>query len=403
MSPSNMNVKNQQPALFSIDYLRFTVWEKMSEAMVCMEFLGLDTEPVYTGHGANGFKMLYQGVNGEVVYAIPTDSEQVYTHFNLPGQAIQRVTPQQLVDLVNYLKSSGWRWKITRLDLAFDTQYFDNDKIWKLIEKDKFKSYVNRENIERRKNVVESADTINIGARSSTQFARIYLKRISEHPIFGDEDFTRFELELHDERSQGAILYLAASPLDEWWSIGISHLRGFIDFQVQWWDRWCKGVRPFRLKLERKEPSIERAQQWLETQVYPTLAAVALARSPHVVDDDGVIGATPEQVAARMVMDGKARLKPDHIKMIKQYNPKIVQSIAVFDKVERFKNEAQQTPARKPSARTQKELDRWAARRRVSAASVPADVAKHHAEIKNACNEVWQQMVKVEYYRLRML
>lgn len=319
------------PALFQIDYLRFTLWAGFSEALIVLELLGLDHDPEYSGHGGNGFKMLYNGKNGERVGAVPVGSDSDYTHFDLSGEVCEKITPDAFMSFVDFLKQTEWKKKITRLDFAFDTQNFGNEQIWRTIKQRNFTSYVKEDNIDRRENLTGSEDTIYIGSRDSLQYMRIYVKTIEEHPAFGNEPFTRMELELHDERAQAALLWIGTEPIERWAEVGIAHIRGFIEFKAKWWTRFVGQVAAFWLKIEREKPTIERARAWIEEQVCPSLALVAYALCPTVVDDDGVITDDMVTFVRRFIEDGRARWTDKHVDMLERFHPDIRQSVAVFN------------------------------------------------------------------------
>jgi len=137
--------------------------------------------------------------------------------------------------------------------------------------------------------------------------------RTSIDATFGDEPFTRVELQLRKERATKAWAMLIVLPLDDWPQRAAGFLRAFIDIEADWWMNWLDGVSRFKLSTRRPPSSVEHIEQWLFHQVTPSLAVWLEARNI-----GGEVDKFKED-ALKLFRDGRSRHSGKHRQMIRSY------------------------------------------------------------------------------------
>lgn len=299
-----MPAKNSSPTLFSLHWLAFTVYCDERKARDILSMWNLEDTLENKNHGGRGFRRIHEGLNGLKLYTQPIqqrkaddlskdydyskvenwhDLEKVdrevqrdmdrekrrqditYCSIEMPGECVSSLLPEQIRVVMNYIILEKIKLKITRLDLAFDTQKFRVSTVWNTIMADKITTRASRDSMVRHLNATQTNDGISIGARTSLQFLRIYTKFDQQNHFTGK--YTRFELELHDERATHCLLNLLVLPLDQWVTFSMSIARGYIEFHAQWWERFVGDVDKVWLRLEQKTPTVQRLETWLYDQV----------------------------------------------------------------------------------------------------------------------------------------
>lgn len=324
-----------------------------------------------TKHGGRGFRKIHQGLNAVKLYTQPIQQRKAddktkeydtsspeswddmdrlnselerknrdelkekmrqaitYCNIELPGDAVQQISPNEIRKVFTYIIEKKIKINITRLDVAFDTRKFKVNDVWVALKKDKFKTRASRDSITRHENLTGTNDGISIGSRESLQFLRIYTKLDSES-VFGDKPFVRFELELHDERATHCLLNLLVQPLENWAGFCMSLSRGFIEFDAKWWRDLTGDLQKVWLRLEKKIPTIQSAQDWIYEQVAPSLAMILLAKQKKKISPDGEITYDLLSELLKIVKTGQRRLKEKHRNMIDKYTPQAEPSYAIF-------------------------------------------------------------------------
>jgi phage replication initiation protein len=152
--------------------------------------------------------------------------------------------------------------------------------------------------------------TINFGKRVSGMCVRAYNKS-AQQGLPGH--WIRVELEAKDERAQGLVKVVIGSGAN-----GVAGvLRGFLDFKdvganqqktrwatAPWWLEFVASAAKVRIALEPKERSVQRVICWLQDQIAPSLAVIALAQGAGV----GVL--------ADIIDQGLSRLRPRHLSLL---------------------------------------------------------------------------------------
>lgn len=125
------------------------------------------------------------------------------------------------------------KYHYSRLDFAFDDLPFTPQDIETAIREGNVKSLAKRKTMSVKQSPFENKDngeigtyTVYLGSRQSERMIRVYDRR----------GFTRLELEMKGKRSDLVAKQLfKASDGVEWFSIGLSHLRDYVNFDAEWW------------------------------------------------------------------------------------------------------------------------------------------------------------------------
>jgi DNA relaxase NicK len=279
----------------------FMVWKEFFQ-----EYLG---ELQDKGHGGRGFKGLWVAELGSKIYVRPTNGE-MYFNIELPGQACACIPPERFRLFLDFLLSSesssegAYKFKVTRIDFAFDNVPFTPQMFLQAIEENKIRSLTQREstriNASPFKLKEDSSSlgttTIYFGSSQSTRKVRVYDKRGP----------TRLELELRDLRSDHVARAVLTQDEAEWMTLAVSHVRDFMDIYeteeretlAAWWQEFIDDVkRAYMTIYKAKEISKERIETWFETQIASWLF---------------VLNQLEPQFLEEVSLDGSKRLKPHH-------------------------------------------------------------------------------------------
>lgn len=265
--------------IFSVDWLSVTVFGDFEQIKPIIATIGLDQGLEDAGHGTKGFGRVLYGLGGFRVGAEPGNG-RVYCSLFLPGETLRYIGMEKLEMLARAIVKSGLRWQVARLDLAFDTQDFSVQDIAEARMNDTLE--VRATTFKEIKSCGIAVDapltghTLYFGSRWSEVMLRVYYK--TDGSSFGDEPFTRLELELKNERAHNVFLSLLASPLDGWASRSASLLTGYIQVNTQWWLNFIGSVEAWWFSIKRKLATVDRKAAWLQKQIARSLTVVTLAQ-----------------------------------------------------------------------------------------------------------------------------
>ncbi len=312
-----------QNTVMSIDWLSLTVWLPFGRLDKYLAVLGVLEGLEHSGHGSRGFHELYVGDAGFSVSADPVFGEG-YCSLVFPGKACDHVGVERLRSLVALLSGDGVKFRATRLDVALDTQEFDVQAVADaeaagLVE-------CNATVFDERKNIDRGSGelvghTIYVGSRESTAMLRMYLKK--DGKSFGEQPFTRLEMEYKKLRAEMEFLQLMAFDVADWSRIAGASLRGFFDISADWWRTWLEGVPRWWIKLRRPVQTLERVQRWLRHQVGPTFAATMIALT------GGDVDLMYEQMRL-FLSDGAERMRSRHKRLFERPSEPPKTTFAVF-------------------------------------------------------------------------
>jgi DNA relaxase NicK len=269
---------------FCVDYLRITVHASSADCIRLyqenFEFILGKLNPL--GHGAKGFKGVLGSLLGFQLRHSP-GAGRVYCSFEFPGQVCKAIPPEFFKLFYFDLGRYKYKFKVTRLDLAFDNVPFSPEKFEQAILDDAnrteeelpiVRSLTQRNSLRwtseslrlREDNSGLGRDTCYFGSRKSDRFMRVYNMRGP----------TRLELELKGDRASLVASKIFPEDVENWDEIAIAHLRDFIDIDRAWWHEFVRDVDRAYAKLhDPKEVSLEKTINWLLHQASPALAAVS--------------------------------------------------------------------------------------------------------------------------------
>ncbi|MEO1286505.1 MAG: replication initiation factor domain-containing protein [Chloroflexota bacterium] len=263
--------------VFSFDYFSVTVWDVVGESAspiehVC-QLLG------FTGwsplkNGSRGYMFRQSGIEGANLYTKVRDtSHGSHNHLELKGSACAMVSPERFKKLFRWFIENNIKYRITRLDLAIDHQAWKVSTLWCACQDGDIKTRVRRSSIRRVHDLELTGDTVYIGSRQSDKMIRAYKKQVPQHPVFGDNHFTRVEMVLKGDIASAMWVSILESPVASWLRYAVSAINEYFTVHKNWWVNWCGDVLDGVLFRKQSEPmSIKKTANWLYTQVSASLA-----------------------------------------------------------------------------------------------------------------------------------
>lgn len=262
---------------FCQHWMTLTLWaEPQWVARWVCELLGLVGAGVEVfeqlPHGARLFRSMWIGPGGCKLYSEPVSGEG-FCSVEFPGELVKSIPSERLQSKLIDLRC---RWQPTRLDLAWDHDYYAPADVYAAVVAGQVRSLAKRETLDERRQPFTGGHTVYLGSRQSERMLRVYLKN----------GRTRTELELKGDRARAVLLDLLSVPVDQWARRALAHLRDYCDFQTAWWDQFCDGVERAHMVLTNwAEASFEKTKVWLERQVAPALAMLQRVLGPQAVFD----------------------------------------------------------------------------------------------------------------------
>jgi len=260
--------KSLAPSVFSLDWLRVTIWASYAGIKPFLQIMGADVGMESTGHGGIGFRALYQGLHGFQVYAEPVNEGAVYVSVSIPGEALHNIGLQKVIQALVWLYEEDFRYKVSRADLAFDTQLFNvqqfEDAYFEGLAVTPSKKW------DVHKSSENNGHTFYVGSRQSLAFLRVYHK--VDGDSYGSEPFTRVEMELKGIRADMAISELLAADVSSWSEMACGWLNSFIEIPLPWWAAFLSSAKKSWVKIKRRISTVASMGVWLKNQVAPTLA-----------------------------------------------------------------------------------------------------------------------------------
>lgn len=268
---------------FRVDWLRLTWWGDFETFKIIYCNLLADDCGSWVDfeYGSRSYGKMYGARLG---LRLQTEPRNLYMDhrqitIDIPGQACAFLGFERLQEFYLSLMVAGDRLSCSRIDLAFDQEIFSVQDCNKAVEDNAIRTLVKRtykggktgfqfrsNPYQIRDNGQEGCATLEIGNRESTRFLRIYDKHGP----------TRLELELHDEKSTAVASELFNMPgcgedlLQAVYARSLGHLRDFIDFERDFWEKFCDGISRAFAKLPQKDTKAIDAEQilnWIMRQV----------------------------------------------------------------------------------------------------------------------------------------
>lgn len=228
--------------------------------------------------GVSGYTRTFTTMYGLRVYDNP-DCSEMGVHLIADGTASESIGLEAM-----QLIYHGLEMRPTRIDVAIDHCPFGPADLYSEWLKDNVRTRCKASPVARkgREHVrvhawmsSPSGDTIYMGSRKSTAFARCYDER----------GFTRLELELKGSRAAAAA-ELLFETLDVFGATALGLVRDFVDFVdkdssanrsrcdlLPYWHDFVGSVSRMRVQIgQRPQPSLDRISDWIWGQVSPSLA-----------------------------------------------------------------------------------------------------------------------------------
>lgn len=236
---------------------------------------------VSTSRGGRGFQNIDVALQEAKLYYNPVshgDDVKDYCHFEFTGSACDCLIPVRFAEFVSMLDEHGVKYKITRLDIAWDDlpfsvlEFYERVKDHQAVTPVKLNVFGSKnENFslvqspfELRENGEIGTSTCYLGSKTSQRFLRVYDRRGG----------TRLEFVIKDDRAQSVIKDIFSYDYPDWDIVAREHLLDFVRFEH--WDLWLKFVA-FAQKADlhissARVTSLSKICGWLERQVMVSLS-----------------------------------------------------------------------------------------------------------------------------------
>jgi hypothetical protein len=235
-----------------------------------------------TTRGGRGFQNIDVGFFESKLYYNPiqqTDGTvKDYCHFEFTGSACDCVIPTHFSEFVSQLQGQEIKFKVTRIDIAWDDLSFTPLEFYKRVYDGEAISCVklhkegsNNENFsvyqspfELRDNGQVGTSTCYFGSKTSQRFLRVYDKRGG----------TRLEFVCRDDRAHFVTLDIFQHNYSDWDIVARENLLDFVRFD--YWLQWLEFVA-FAQKADlvissARRVSLSKIERWMDRQL-----AVALS------------------------------------------------------------------------------------------------------------------------------
>lgn len=307
-----MNVVDMQSnqLCVSVDWLAFTSKDFHSPESL-LKHLGLDfSQFSKMSKGADGYKSMLRHAS-ESITVLYDGNEDMGIHVRITSKSISYALecfkislrystpfgdgyeiPLEYTDrfMIYYLKRLREISDITRIDVAIDdigSRFFSVSDVQDLIVSGCLVSPWKKTQavIERDINSgIITGNTCYIGSRKSDIMLRVYDKRLEQNY---DIPWVRWELEIKHDRGNSFVD--ALTDLDSFGSASIGLLSRYVRFinlddsnrsrctMNDTWSLFLAGVSPLRLSILKKEPSLERIENWIKKSTAPSIAGLCVA------------------------------------------------------------------------------------------------------------------------------
>lgn len=272
---------------YGVHWLSFVVEGPTQMAFVLYDLLFKDAFGGLQNlkQGGRGFDQIWYSLLGFKVYVVPSHGEKEYWHFEIPGQACELIGALTIQGLDDVLRGNfGNRYHYSRLDFAFDNLPFSPQDVAAAVSAGRVKSSAKRTSLsvqsspfDPRENGEAGTHTTYFGSRKSERMIRVYDKR----------GFTRLEIEYKGKRADLVAKEIFGAPdVADWYRIGLSHLRDYVNFDMPWWNEFTGGVgRAWAQTTTPGEVTEARGARWLHKQVAPMLSALHDLYPEHFVKE----------------------------------------------------------------------------------------------------------------------
>jgi DNA relaxase NicK len=201
----------------------------------------------------------------------------------IPGKACEFLSSVKYAAIFEYLESLYKdKYKFKRIDLAFDYVEFTPQQVYEAVLANRLRLLAKRETLrQENSSLLARADgqkgtqTVYLGSNQSNRMIRVYNRR----------GFTRLELQAKDDRANLIARDLFTTNSENWYALGISHLRDYADFFEPWWDQFIASQgRAYRTLASPEDQSLLNSIAWVENQVSQTLSVIEDVRGRALIE-----------------------------------------------------------------------------------------------------------------------
>ncbi|MCW5887497.1 MAG: replication initiation factor domain-containing protein [Anaerolineales bacterium] len=210
------------------------------------------------------------------LYADPV-GEGAYAHLEFPGSACDALPPKLIQEFIVTL--NRWeKFRVSRLDLAWDGVGFTPQHVVEAVSEEKLRSLLKRKTLhvhdqpfEEREDGVMGTSSVRLGSNQSSRMLRVYDKR---GPV-------RLEFQTRSERADLVARDVLARLPQAWAEAALAHLRDYVDFEdegrlLSWWEQFVSEIgRAFKSISDARQLELSRMTAWVMNQVAPTLSVLA--------------------------------------------------------------------------------------------------------------------------------
>lgn len=310
-------MKKEVQVCSSVDYLTLTIHISLDQQWALLDMFGMMKGLAFSGGGGHGYKELWKSEVGLQVLRLPAKSEGEFFTIEFSGSGVMHYGIHKIMELITFCQVKGIRYNCTRIDLAIDQNEFTTKQFARCVDKDEVKTYVRRTvkgSFDFHKGLDINTDaTQYVGSPKSDKRLRVYQKQIEGHELFGDEYFTRIELQLRGDSAKAALFHLMTFLYADWHEQMVGIIRRFVDLEKKWWLR-VMTAPPVRIALQQTQSSIEKIDRWLHEQVLPSLATYLAA-----IASPGLELLYLEQLLKK----GRERMTVRHLAMIEVFDERL--------------------------------------------------------------------------------
>lgn len=315
----NVDLGKSVPTII-LDWLQFTV-HNISYTDTIITLLHLEVNDfIEVEKGKMGYKSQVFCNNISILY---DGTESMGVHVVISGKGCRFYeNSKSLLDLIKRVDSFGGN--VTRIDIAMDDKTGDYIPFRKMLADIKRANIIskwktNTEIVKRDNKTAEVLGrTITVGSRTSNTYLRIYDKALEQRV---EGIWYRIEIEIKGKSAQIVQKTLSTENVG---SLFVKLLNNYIRFlkrnkddsnKSRWetqdyWTHLLNTSEKISLSVVGEETSIEKIKSWIEKQVAPSLAVLA-------INDGGSYDYLLKQITL-----GSYRLKPKHLKLLNQGDDK---------------------------------------------------------------------------------
>ena len=281
-------------SMFSIHWLAVTLWIPKADVLnLWDDFFSPHLGELHPSKmGGRGFRGCLVGLVGAKLYTDPGRTEgqasEEFVHLELPGKACEALPLETMRDFLAFC-FNNFKTNITRMDLTWDGVPFRPEMIETAVKENKVRTSAKRDSLRYEIHPLEKNRKGKLGNTLVSLGARGSHRRILNYDRRGP---IRLEFQVRHERANAIAGDLVWNPIENWSDKCVAHLRDYVDFiepdtkeLLPWWENFVQQNHPANLKITNAQKiDLEIKEQWLRTQVAPTLSVVADIRGRDAVD-----------------------------------------------------------------------------------------------------------------------